>query len=61
MKASSSVSPADFKPIDWFFEDGPGKAYAARSVGFVVYLGEQLLTMGPGRICLPLSMLWSFS
>jgi len=61
MKASSSVSQADFKSIDWFLDEGPGKAYAARSVGFVVYLGDQLLTMGPGRVCLPLSMLWSFS
>ncbi len=61
MKASSTVSQADFKPIDWFFHDGPGKAYAAKSVGFVIYLGDQLLTMGPRRVCLPLSMLWSFS
>lgn len=61
MKASSTVSQADFKSIDWFFEDGPGKAYAGKSVGFVVYLGDQLLTMGPCRFCLPLSMLWSFS
>lgn len=61
MKASSTVSPNDFKSIDWFLQQGPGKAYASKSVGFVVYLGDQLLTMGPGRICLPLSMFWSFS
>jgi hypothetical protein len=54
------VSLADFKSIDWFLENGPGKAYAEKSVGFVVYLGDQLLTMGPGRICLPLSVFWSF-
>ncbi|HEV3156745.1 MAG TPA: ATP-binding protein [Candidatus Baltobacteraceae bacterium] len=60
-KASSSVSPADFKSMDWFLHDGPGKAYAAKSISFVVYLGDQLLTMGPGRICLPLSMFWSYS
>ncbi|MCC7527175.1 MAG: ATP-binding protein [Candidatus Melainabacteria bacterium] len=60
MKASSTVSQADFKPIDWFLQEGPGKSYAAKSVGFVVYLGDQLLAMGPGRICFPLSMLWSF-
>jgi hypothetical protein len=59
-KASSSVSPSDFKPMDWFLTHGPGKAYAAKSVAFVVYLGDELLTMGPGRICLPVSMLWSF-
>lgn len=61
IKASSTVSQADFKSIDWFFSQGPGKAYAARSVGFVIYLGNQLLTMGPRKVCLPLSILWSFS
>jgi predicted AAA+ superfamily ATPase len=61
MKASSTVSQADFKSIDWFFENGQGKAYESKSVGFIVYLGDQLLTMGSGRFCLPLSMLWSFS
>jgi hypothetical protein len=60
IKASSTVSQADFKSIDWFFHYGPGKAYAAKSVGFVIYLGDQLLTMGPHKICLPLSALWSF-
>lgn len=60
MKASSSVSAADFKGIDWFLHRGPGRALAAHSVGFIVYLGDQLITMGPGRVCLPLSMLWSF-
>ncbi len=61
IKASSTVTPADFKPIDRFLDAGPGKAYAPKSVGFVVYLGNQLLIMGQRRICLPLSMLWSFS
>lgn len=60
-KAASTVSQADFKSIDWFLEHGPGKAYAAKSVGFVVYLGDQLLIMGPGRVCLPVSILWSFA
>jgi uncharacterized protein len=60
-KAASMVSQADFNAIDWFLTAGPGKSYAARSVGFVVYLGHELLTMGPGRVCLPLSMFWSFS
>lgn len=59
-KATSTVSKADFKSIDWFLHDGPGKAYAAKSAGFVIYLGDKLLTMGPGRVCLPLSMFWSF-
>lgn len=45
VKASSTVSQADFKPIDWFFNEGPGKAYAAKSVGFVIYgmVGAKLL------------------
>ncbi|UEM06909.1 ATP-binding protein (plasmid) [Skermanella rosea] len=60
MKASASVSPSDFKHIDWFLSDGPGQGYAAGSVGFVVYLGDKLMPMGAGRVCLPLSMLWSF-
>ena len=60
IKASSTVSQDDFKSIDRFFHSGPGKTYAVKSVGFVIYLGDQLLTMGPRRICLPLSTLWSF-
>ena len=58
MKASSSIGGHDFRHIDWFFRDGPGKG--CRGAGFVVYLGEHLLSFGPGRIALPVSMLWSF-
>jgi len=58
-KASASVSAADFRHIDWFLKQGPGQAY--RGVGFVVYLGEQLLSFGPGRIAVPLSVLWSYA
>jgi hypothetical protein len=61
VKATSKVSPADFKSIDWFLREGPGKAYAGNAVGIVVYLDDKLLTMGSGRICLPLSMFWSFA
>lgn len=60
MKASATVGAADFRHIDWFLTDGPGQAYAENSVGFVIYLGDKLMPMGPGRICLPLSMFWSF-
>lgn len=49
---------SDFRHIDWFLKEGPGKSY--RGAGFVVYLGQHLLTFGPGRIALPASMLWSF-
>jgi hypothetical protein len=57
MKASTKIDERDFRHIDWFLKDGPGKAY--RGAGFVVYLGEHLLTFGQGRIALPVSMLWS--
>ena len=36
------------------------KDQAAGSAGFVVCLGDKLMPMGAGRVCLPLSMLWSF-
>lgn len=58
MKAASTVDVQDFRHIDWFRSEGPGRDY--RSAGFVIYLGSQLLSFGPGRIAVPLSMLWSF-
>jgi predicted AAA+ superfamily ATPase len=58
VKASASVDRNDFKNIDWFLTTGPGRSHTG--VGFVVYLGDQLATLGPGRIALPLSMLWSY-
>ncbi|MGH6999880.1 MAG: ATP-binding protein [Stellaceae bacterium] len=59
MKASSTIDARDFRHINWFLTEGPGKTY--RGAGFVVYLGEHLLSFGPGRIALPASMLWSFA
>jgi uncharacterized protein len=58
IKAAGSVGADDFRHINWFLGEGPGKSY--NGVGFVVYLGSDLLSFGPGRIALPLSMLWSF-
>ncbi|MGH9551593.1 MAG: ATP-binding protein, partial [Terriglobales bacterium] len=58
MKAAVTVNAADFRHINWFFSEGPGKSN--KGIGFVVYLGENLLSIGAGRIALPLSMLWSF-
>ena len=58
MKAAARVGPDDFRHIDWFRSEGPGRAY--RTVGFVVYLGDQLLSFGDGKVAIPLSMLWSF-
>lgn len=57
MKASAAVSGGDFRHMDWFFAN-PAKAYIG--TGFVVYLGDQLLSFGPRKIALPLSMLWSY-
>ncbi len=58
VKAAATVVAQDFRHIDWFMTEGPGHSY--RCSGFVIYLGDQLLSFGPGRIALPLSMLWSF-
>jgi predicted AAA+ superfamily ATPase len=58
MKASSDVEKDDFRHMDWFMAEGPGKGY--RGTSFVVYLGEHLLSFGPGRVALPASALWSY-
>jgi predicted AAA+ superfamily ATPase len=58
MKASTSVEADDFRHLDWFLREGPGKTH--HGVAFVVYLGDQVLPFGPGRFALPLSVLWSF-
>jgi predicted AAA+ superfamily ATPase len=58
VKPSASVDRDDFRNIDWFLTNGPGRSHVG--VGFVFYLGDQLVTMGPGRIALPLSVLWSY-
>jgi len=54
MKASSKIGPDDFRHIDWFLSEGPGKGY--RGIGFVVHV----LSFGSRKIALPTSMLWSF-
>jgi hypothetical protein len=58
MKAAGTVGSDDFRHINWFLSEGPGKSY--KGVGFVVYLGDDVLSFGAGRIALPLSMFWSF-
>jgi predicted AAA+ superfamily ATPase len=58
MKASMTVDWNDFRHVDWFLKDGPGRAY--KGAAFVVYLGDQTLSFGPGRIALPLSTFWSY-
>ncbi len=59
IKASTSVAAADFRHLDWFLKEGPGKSF--RGTGFVVYLGDQVLSFGPNLLAVPLSMLWSYS
>lgn len=59
MKASSDVSSHDFKHINWFMNEGPGTGY--RGAGFVVYLGDRVLSFGSGRIALPASIFWSYT
>jgi predicted AAA+ superfamily ATPase len=58
MKATSKIGGGDFRHINWFFSEGPGKNH--RGAGFVVYLGSELLSFGTGRIAIPASMLWAF-
>jgi hypothetical protein len=58
MKASTTVTAEDFRHVDWFFKEGPGKAH--KGAAFVIYLGDQVLSFGPSRLALPLSILWSF-
>lgn len=59
VKAAATVNERDFGHIDWFMRSGPGSRY--RCAGFVVYLGDDLVPFGPGKIALPLSFLWSFA
>jgi len=58
MKASMTVDWNDFRHVDWFLKEGPGHAY--KGAAFVVYLGDQVLSFGPGRVALPLSTFWSY-
>jgi predicted AAA+ superfamily ATPase len=58
MKAAASVHKDDFKHMDWFLSE-PASAYTGTA--FVVYLGDRLLSFGPGKIALPLSMFWSYA
>lgn len=57
-KASTDVGLNDFRHIMWFRREGPGRSY--RTFGFVIYMGEHVLSFGPGLLALPLSILWSF-
>ena len=56
VKASTTVSPQDFKHLRWFAEKGPG---ATRGItGLVFYLGQEKLSFGNSTFALPVSTLW---
>lgn len=57
VKASTRIQFGDFGNIDRFWA-GPGRN--CHGTGFIVYLGEHLLSFGPRKIALPLSMLWAY-
>lgn len=57
VKAASTVAADDFKHLQWFAKEGPGKGRS--TVGIVFYLGQEKLTMGEGNFALPLSALWA--
>lgn len=57
MKAAATVSGSDFAHADWFFE-GPARSYTGSA--FVVYLGDRILSFGPRKLALPLSVFWSY-
>lgn len=57
VKASTAVSPHDFKHLRWFAEKGPGAAKQVTALIF--YLGREKLSFGNGFFALPVSTLWS--
>ena len=57
IRASASVSGADFKHLKWFAKYGPG--HSRTCTGIVFYLGQEKLTFGNRTFALPLSCLWS--
>lgn len=57
VKASANVSKQDFKHLDWFGSEGPGRTRTF--TGIVFYMGERALSFGDRRFALPVSCLWS--
>lgn len=58
-KAAATVGRSDFRHLDWFLDEGPGRGGPA--FGCVLHLGQDILSFGPNRLALPISMLWSFA
>ncbi|MCY3880137.1 MAG: ATP-binding protein [Rhodobacteraceae bacterium] len=57
VKASSTVSAADFRHLNWFASKGPGRR--RNFCGIVFYMGQQKLSFGENRFALPISSLWA--
>ena len=57
IKASTSITKADLKHINWFATVGPGARRQVTSILF--YLGKEAVTLGPRTFGLPVSMLWA--
>ncbi len=56
VKASSAAGRADFKHLNWFATEGPGRRRKVTSILF--HLGERKVNFGDGRYALPVSCLW---
>ena len=59
VRASTSVSARDFRHLEWFTANGPGRTRTITSI--VLYLGVERLSFGEGRYALPVSCLWGAS
>ncbi len=59
VKASTSVSRRDFRHLEWFTGEGPGKTRIVTSIIF--YLGDRKLQFGERRYALPVACLWGGS
>ena len=57
VKSSATVGNDDFKHLDWFAKEGPGRTRSFTRIVF--YLGENKLSFGDRRVALPVSILWS--
>jgi len=57
IKTSTTVGSDDFKHMNWFASEGPGRTRNFTAIVF--YLGENKLSFGDGRFALPVSSLWS--
>ena len=56
VKASSAARQADFKHLDWFATEGPGRTRTVTSILF--HFGERKRSFGNRRYALPVSCLW---